>query len=59
MSQEHFEEFWGAERLVEQWNDGPSEREQWAEDHGYWHGRCRIHGPFWTDGTGCERCQEE
>jgi hypothetical protein len=33
--------------------------EQWAEDHGYWHGTCPIHGSFWTDGTGCESCQEE
>ena len=33
-----------------------SELEQWADDHGYWHGKCRVHGSFWTDGSGCEQC---
>ena len=33
------------------------EMEEWAEDHGYWHGRCPTHGSFWTDtGSGCEQC---
>ena len=33
------------------------ELEEWAEDHGYWHGRCPTHGSFWTDtGSGCEQC---
>ena len=36
--------------------DDMTERERFAEDHGYWLGRCRIHGSFWTDGTGCEQC---
>ena len=32
------------------------ELEEWAEDHGYWHGRCPTHGPFWSDTSGCEQC---
>ena len=37
-----------------------SEREQWAEDHGYMHGTCTVHGGFWTDsGDGCPRCEPE
>lgn len=36
------------------------ERETWAEDHGYVHGRCRIHGPFWADcGFHCPACTDE
>ena len=34
-------------------------REEWAEDHGYMHYRCRKHGPFWSDsGPHCEQCGE-
>lgn len=40
-------------------DDDLTEREQWAEDHGYWHGVCRIHGSFWTDGSGCESCLDD
>jgi hypothetical protein len=35
------------------------DREQWADDHGYWHGICPVHGSFWTDGSGCENCDPE
>lgn len=34
--------------------------EQWAEDHGYWHGICPEHGHFWTDsGDRCPGCVPE
>jgi len=36
-----------------------TERERWAEDHGYWHGICPKHGDFWTDGSGCENCPDD
>jgi len=37
-------------------DDEMTERERWAEDHGYWHGTCPVHGSFWTDSSGCENC---
>jgi hypothetical protein len=34
--------------------------EQWADDHGYWHGTCPEHGGFWTDsGDACPHCEPE
>lgn len=34
--------------------------EEWAEDHGYWHGICPVHGSFWTDtGHACEQCRDD
>lgn len=37
-----------------------NERWQEAEDLGYSHGTCRIHGGFWTDsGDGCPSCTPE
>ena len=37
-----------------------SDREQWAEDHGYHSYTCRIHGHFWSDsGEGCPYCDDE
>jgi len=36
-----------------------TDRERWAEDHGYWRGICPQHGSFWTDGSGCESCLDE
>jgi hypothetical protein len=35
------------------------DREQWAEDHGYWHGVCKQHGSFWTDSTRCPYCPDD
>ena len=41
-------------------DDEMTDRERWADDHGYWHGICPRHGSFWTDtGSGCEFCAEE
>jgi hypothetical protein len=41
-------------------DDEMTDRERWAEDHGYRHGTCKRHGSFWTDsGLGCEICAEE
>jgi hypothetical protein len=36
-----------------------NDREQWAEDHGYWHGICPHHGSFWTDSSGCDSCLDD
>ena len=39
---------------------GPTAREQWAEDHGYAHYTCPVHGGFYSDtGEGCPSCPEE
>jgi hypothetical protein len=41
------------------WGADMTDREQWADDHGYWHGTCPRHGSFWTDGSGCDNCLDD
>ena len=44
----------------ERLSTNPTDKEQWAEDHGYVHGTCRTHGGFWTDtGSDCPSCLDE
>ena len=35
---------------------GGRSKQEWAEDHGYWHVTCKTHGSFWTDSTQCPYC---
>ena len=41
-----------------QWTQ--EDRREWAEEHGFQHGTCRLHGPFWNDADyQCPRCPRD
>ena len=39
--------------------DEMTEREKWADDHGYVRIHCKLHGNSWSDGGICEYCTPE